>query len=78
MGLGAIAIRGELVSPSRDILGSYFPGWMFCALGALVATALLRWLFVRAGIDRTLPVPVVVYLALTVALSLGAWLLWLG
>jgi hypothetical protein len=51
---------------------------MFCALGALVATALLRWLFVRAGIDRTLPAPVVVYLAVTVAFSLGAWLLWLG
>jgi hypothetical protein len=72
------AIRGGLAAPSRDILGSYFPAWMFCALGALVATALLRWLFVRAGIDRTLPAPVVVYLAITVAFSLGGWLLWLG
>jgi hypothetical protein len=51
---------------------------MFCAVAALAATALVRSLFVRAGVDRHLPAPVVVYLAMTVAFSLTAWLLWLG
>jgi YtcA family len=63
---------------SQDVLGAYFPSWMFCALAALTVTAMIRWIFVKAGVDRSLPVPVVVYLALTVAFSLGGWLLWLG
>ena len=68
----------ELLPPSVDVLGSYFPSWMLCAIGALAVTLLLRKLFVRTGVDRTLPAPVVVYLAIIVALSLGGWLLWLG
>jgi hypothetical protein len=51
---------------------------MFCAIAALAATALVRALFVRAGVDRILPVPVLVYLAMTVSFSLVGWLLWLG
>ena len=72
------ALGGLPAPPSVDVLGSYFPSWMLCAIGALVALPLLRKLLVRAGVDRTLPVPVVVYLAITVALSLGGWLLWLA
>jgi hypothetical protein len=74
----AAATGGNLAAPSLNILGSYFPTWMLCALGAVVATALLRQLFVLTGVDRTLPVPVVVYLALTVACSLASWLIWVG
>jgi hypothetical protein len=51
---------------------------MFCALFAIVLTAVVRGLLVRSGVERTLPVPIVVYLAMTVAFSLGGWLLWLG
>ena len=63
---------------SRDVLGAYFPSWMLCVLVALVATAAIRWIFVKVGVDRSLPAPVVVYLALTVVFSLGGWLLWLS
>ena len=63
---------------SQDVLGAYFPSWMLCVLAALAATAAIRWIFAKVGVDRSVPVPVVVYLALTVALSLGGWLLWLG
>src|SRR5262245_51979215 len=78
MSVNAVSATGAGGAQSRDVLGAYFPSWMFCALGALALTAMIRWLFVRAGVDRSLPVPVVVYLALTVALSLAGWLLWLG
>jgi hypothetical protein len=63
---------------TRNVLGAYFPSWMVCALLALAATALVRLLIVRAGVDRSLPAPVVVYVALIVAFSLGGWLLWLS
>jgi hypothetical protein len=78
MSVSAVSAAGAVGAQSLDVLGAYFPSWMLCALGALAATAAIRWLFAKAGVDRALPVPVVVYLALTVALSLGGWLLWLG
>jgi hypothetical protein len=73
--LTALATAG---AQTRNVLGAYFPSWMFCALLALLATALVRWLLVRAGVDKSLPAPVVVYSALIVAFSLGGWLIWLS
>jgi hypothetical protein len=78
MCVSAVAAHSAVGAQSQDVLGAYFPSWMFCAVAALAATALVRSLFVRAGVDRHLPAPVVVYLAMTVAFSLTAWLLWLG
>ena len=73
-----VAVRTSLVAPSQDVLGTYFPSWMLCAIGGVCVTVVLRLLFVRTGVDRTLPAPVVVYLASAAACSLGGWLLWLG
>jgi hypothetical protein len=78
MYVSAIAAYTGVGAQSQNVLGAYFPSWMFCAVAALVATALVRWLLVRAGVDRVLPVPVLVYLAMTVSFSLAGWLLWLG
>jgi hypothetical protein len=74
---GAVLALG-VFAQSRDVFGAYFPSWLFCVLIALAATAVVRALFVRAGIDRSLPVPVVVYLAIVVAFSFGGWLLCLS
>jgi YtcA family len=65
-------------SPSRNILGSYFPTWMICALLGLVGVVILRVVLGKTGIDATLPMPVVVYLCTWLAVTLAIWLLWLG
>lgn len=65
-------------SPSRNILGSYFPTWMLCALIGIVGTFSLRAVLSKAGIDEELPVPVLVYLSLWIVITLAIWLLWLG
>ena len=65
-------------SPSRNILGSYFPTWMICALLGLVGVVVLRVVLGKAGIHEALPAPVVVYLCTWVAVTLAIWLLWLG
>ena len=78
MCVSAIAAYRGVGAQSQDVLGAYFPSWMFCAVAALAATALVRELFVRAGLDRMLAMPIVVYLAMTVSFSLAGWLLWLG
>ena len=74
----AAFLSGCSSSPSRNILGSYFPSWMICALIGMGATVALRAVLAKAGIDDELPMPIVVYLALATAFSLAIWLLWLG
>jgi hypothetical protein len=78
MSMSPVSALATAGAQTRNVLGAYFPSWMFCALLALAATALVRWLVVRAGVDRSLPAPVLVYTALIVAFSLGGWLLWLS
>ncbi len=71
-------VSGCSSAPSRNILGSYFPSWMICALIGMGATVALRTVLAKAGIDEELPMPIVVYLAFATAFSLAIWLLWLG
>ena len=73
-----LILGGCSSAPSRNILGSYFPSWMICALVGMCATVAVRILLVKVGIDRELPMPIVVYLALATAFSLAMWLLWLA
>ncbi|WP_158753745.1 YtcA family lipoprotein [Dyella sp. S184] len=72
------ALAACSASPSRNILGSYFPTWMICALLGLAGVVVLRAVFGKTGIDAGLPIPVVVYLCTWVAVTLAIWLLWLG
>jgi YtcA family len=65
-------------SPSRNILGSYFPTWMICALLGLLGVVVLRAILGKTGINETLPIPVVVYLCTWLTVTLAIWLLWLG
>ncbi|MHA6203435.1 YtcA family lipoprotein [Dyella soli] len=65
-------------APSRNILGSYFPSWMVCALFALILTIIVHAIFVRSGIDATLPVPLIAYLGLFAAFTFATWLIWLA
>lgn len=65
-------------SPSRNILGSYFPTWMLCALIGLLGVVLVRVVLIRTGVDSELPVPVLVYLSLWIAITLAVWLAWLA
>jgi len=71
------ALAGCSAAPSQNILGSYFPSWMLCALAGLGATIVLRQIFVAAGLDKALPVPLLVYLACAVAFAFATWLIWL-
>ena len=71
-------LSGCSSAPSRNILGSYFPSWMICALIGMGATVAVRALLAKTGIDAVLPMPIVVYLAFATAFSLATWLLWLA
>ena len=74
----SMLLGGCSSAPSRNILGSYFPSWMICALIGMAATVAVRALLAKVGIDAVLPMPIVVYLAFATAFSLAIWLLWLA
>jgi len=78
IGLMASLISACSESPSRNILGSYFPTWMICALLGIGSVFLIRLLFIKSGVDAALPVPVLVYLSLWIAVTLAIWLVWLA
>jgi hypothetical protein len=73
-----MALSACSASPSRNILGSYFPTWMVCALLGSVFVVVIRIALVKTGVDAALPAPVVVYLSMWTAATLAIWLLWLG
>ncbi|HLZ66994.1 MAG TPA: YtcA family lipoprotein [Aliidongia sp.] len=75
MSLGNLAACST--APSQNILGSYFPSWMLCAFAGLGGTIIVRRILIATRLDKTLPAPLAVYLAFTVAFAFASWLLWL-
>jgi len=65
-------------APSRNILGSYFPSWMVCALVGLALALAARAIFKPLGVLEELPFPFVVMLALACAGTFALWLIWLS
>jgi hypothetical protein len=65
-------------SPSRNILGSYFPSWMVCALVGIVAAVIGRAILKATGLLGELPAPLAVMLAIACAVTFGLWLVWLA
>ncbi len=71
-------LTGCSPAPTQNIFGSYFPSWIFCVLAGLVITLIARKVLVATHIDKSLPAPFLVYLAMTTAFAFAVWLLWLG
>jgi hypothetical protein len=65
-------------APSRNILGSYFPSWMVCALAGLALALVARAIFKSAGVLTEIPVPLVVMAAIGCAGTFAIWLIWLS
>jgi len=65
-------------SPTMDLLGSYFPAWMLCAVIGIIASLIIRQILAVAGINDYVVAPLLTYAALAVSATLLAWLLWFG
>ena len=77
-GVLPMGLAGCSNAPAQNILGSFFPSWMLCVLAGIGAAILVRQGLAGVGIDKALPAPLLVYLALTVFFSFAVWLAWLG
>jgi hypothetical protein len=61
------------MGPQINIIGSFFPSWMLCALIGIVVTLLVRGFLVRAGVDPYLGPRALVYPSLAVLVALVLW-----
>jgi hypothetical protein len=73
-----VSLGGCNGAPSRNILGSYFPSWMVCALVGIAVAGIARAIFKASGILPELPVPFLVLLAVGCAATFTLWLIWLA
>ena len=73
--LGLAELTGCRRSPSFDVLGSYFPGWLACLLVGVIAAALSRLFLRRTGWQRHLPLLPFVYLCVVVLIACTVWLI---
>jgi YtcA-like protein len=74
----ACMLGGCSGSPSRNILGSYFPSWMVCALVGLVVALGARAALKASGLLGEVPAPLVVLLSIGCATTFALWLVWLA
>jgi cell division protein FtsX len=73
--LGCAACAGCSLSPSIAVLGAFFPDWLFCLVGALVATLVVHTgLSARGHADSLGPKPLV-YPTLLLLFALLGWLI---
>ena len=69
------AVPGLLLggrAPLFDILGSFFPAWLFCLGLGLLLTLAARWLLLRVSVPLALPV--LAYPSLTALFTFALWL----
>ena len=71
--LAGVFCTGCSRAPSFDVLGSFFPAWLFCLALGLLLTLALHGLLLRVGV--TLALPILTYPS---SAALFTFALWLG
>jgi hypothetical protein len=74
----ALPVAACSYSPTMELLGSYFPAWMLCAVIGIVAAVIIRQILAVAGINDYVVAPLLTYAGLAVSATLLVWLLWFG
>ena len=72
--LAVIGCSGCSRAPSVEIVGTFFPAWMFCIAAALVTTGLVRTELARRKVEQQFAPLVIFYPGLLVAVSCLFWL----
>ena len=69
----AVLAAGCSRAPSINVLGAFFPGWLFCMVGGMALTLVTRVLLIKAGlIDRVGPL-LLFYPAVGVIFTFLCW-----
>ena len=71
--LAVMGCSGCSRAPSVEIVGTFFPAWMFCIAAALIVTGLIRIEMARRGLEQKISPLVVFYPGVVVAISCLLW-----
>jgi hypothetical protein len=71
----AFALTGCARSPSFNVLGSYFPGWIACMVASILVTALVRFVLNRLQWERQVPALPLFYFAIALLIACLIWLI---
>jgi len=61
------------MGPQINVIGSFFPSWMLCAVIGIAVALLVRGLLVRTGIDPYVGPRALVYPSLALLVTLVLW-----
>ena len=75
-GVSCTMLSGCASAPSISVLGAYFPSWMFCIVGSIALTFIVRGALAAFGWRESIGKLTLslFYLALTVLFALTGWL----
>jgi hypothetical protein len=61
-------------APSFNILGSFFPAWLFCLTAGILLASAAYWVFLRLQLDKEIKPSIVVYPCLAAFFAFTLWL----
>ena len=67
-------LSGCTFAPSINVLGAYFPDWMFCIIAGVIISVIVYVIASSSNLGRWLVPEVLTYPVLTTLFSLIAWL----
>ncbi|CAN7326553.1 YtcA family lipoprotein [Caballeronia sp. LjRoot31] len=73
--LVSMCVTGCSRSPSVNVLGAYFPDWLFCIIAGVVLTIIFHVIVQRTHRGLWFGPPALVYPALVTLLALVVWLI---
>jgi hypothetical protein len=73
--LASMCMTGCSRSPSINVLGAYFPDWLFCIVAGVVVTIVLHAVAQRTHHSPWLEPQALVYPALVALIALLVWLI---
>lgn len=62
-------------APSFNILGSFFPAWLFCIAAGITLAAVAYWIFARLHIDKHIMPTILVYPCIAAFFAFTLWLI---
>jgi len=62
-------------SPTVDLLGSYFPGWMICIISGLTLTLIAHWIVQVCHLKPYLGPAPLIYSCLIIIFTFATWIL---
>jgi YtcA family len=70
-----LLLTGCQQAPSFNVLGSYFPAWLFCLFIGMILTVAARALLRRYDLGAALSPPLLMYSCLTAFFTFALWLI---